>query len=105
MGWLFRDPVAAAKDWYARTKIFPIMHLIGIRKSLVEKHPWLPVNVYKAFLAAKKIAVQELGEIGALLIHLPWVVDHYNETRRVMGEDYWPYGFHENLKTLETFTR
>jgi 4,5-dihydroxyphthalate decarboxylase len=51
------------------------------------------------------MAQQELGEIAALLVQLPWVVDHYNETRRLMGEDYWPYGFHENLKTLETFTR
>src|SRR6266700_6795661 len=49
VGWLFRDPVAAAKDWYARTKIFPIMHLIGIRRTLVDEHPWLPVAAFKAF--------------------------------------------------------
>jgi 4,5-dihydroxyphthalate decarboxylase len=105
VGRLFPEFRSVEQDYYRRTGLFPIMHLIGIRKALVEKHPWLPVNVYKAFLAAKKIAVQELGEIGALLIHLPWVVDHYNETRRIMGDDYWPYGLHENLKTLETFTR
>jgi 4,5-dihydroxyphthalate decarboxylase len=105
VGRLFPEFRSVEQDYYRRTGLFPIMHLIGIRKALVEKHPWLPVNVYKAFLAAKKIAVQELGEIGALLIHLPWVVDHYNETRRIMGDDYWPYGLQENLKTLETFTR
>jgi 4,5-dihydroxyphthalate decarboxylase len=102
---LFPDFRAAEQDYFRRTGLFPIMHLIGIRKALVEKHPWLPVNVYKAFLAAKKIAAQELGEIGALLVQLPWVVEHYNETRRLMGDDYWPYGLHENRKTLETFTR
>jgi len=102
---LFPDTRAAEKAYFKKTGLFPIMHLVGIRKSLVEKHPWLPVNVYKAFVAAKKIAAQELGEIGALLVQLPWVVDHYNETRKLMGDDYWPYGFHENLKTRETFTR
>jgi 4,5-dihydroxyphthalate decarboxylase len=105
IGRLFPDFRNAEQEYFKRTGLFPIMHLIGIRKSLVEKHPWLPVNVYKAFVAAKKIAAQELGEIGALLVQLPWVVDHYNETRKLMGDDYWPYGFHENLKTLETFTR
>jgi 4,5-dihydroxyphthalate decarboxylase len=105
VGRLFPDFRTAEQDYFRRTGLFPIMHLIGIRKSLVEQHPWLAVNVYKAFLAAKKIAVQELGEIGALLVHLPWVVDHYNETRRLMGDDYWPYGVHENTKALETFTR
>src|SRR5712671_6052619 len=53
VGWLFRDPAAAAKDWYQRTKIFPIMHLIGIRRTLAEKHPWLPVAVFKAFEQSK----------------------------------------------------
>src|ERR1700757_2936477 len=57
IGWLFRDPVAAAKDWYKRTGIFPIMHLIGIRRTLTEKHPWLPVAVFKAFEQSKTTAL------------------------------------------------
>ena len=81
------------------------MHLIGIRKILVEQYPWLPVSVYKAFLAAKNIAIRELNDIGQLMATLPWAIDHYNETRRVMGEDFWPYGLKENLKTLEAFAR
>ena len=47
VGWLFRDPVAAAKDYYKRSGIFPIMHLVGVRRTLVEQHPWLPVAVFK----------------------------------------------------------
>ena len=53
IGWLFRDPVAAAKDYYKRTGIFPIMHLIGVRANLAEKHPWLPAAVLKAFEQSK----------------------------------------------------
>ncbi len=102
---LFPDFKKAEQDYFRRTGIFPIMHLIGIRKTLVEQNPWLPVNVYNAFLAAKHIAVKELNELAQLMVNLPWVVDHYNETRRVMGEDFWPYGFNENLANLETFAR
>ena len=57
IGWLFRDPVAAAKDYYKRTGIFPIMHLIGVRRTLAEKHPWLPAAVLKAFEQSKAAAM------------------------------------------------
>lgn len=102
---LFPDFKTVEQAYFRRTGFFPIMHLIGIRKTLVERYPWLPVNVYNAFLAAKKIAARELNEMTQLMVQLPWVVEHYNETRRVMGEDYWRYGFNENLKDLEAFAR
>jgi 4,5-dihydroxyphthalate decarboxylase len=105
VGRLFPDFKGVEQDYFRRTRLFPIMHLIGIRKELVEKHPWLPVSVYDAFIKAKNIAVKDLNEIGQLMVHLPWVVDHYRETRAIMGEDYWPYGFQENLLNLETFVR
>jgi len=105
VGRLFTDYRAAEADYFRRTRIFPIMHLIGIRKSLVEKHPWLPVNVFKAFIEAKRLAVHELNEICHLAVTLPWMVHEYNETRALMGEDYWPYGYAENRHVLETFTR
>ena len=60
IGWLFPDPVAAAKDYFKRTGIFPIMHLVGVRRSLAEKHPWLPGAVLKAFEQAKKVALEQL---------------------------------------------
>jgi 4,5-dihydroxyphthalate decarboxylase len=105
VGRLFADYRAAEADYFRRTRIFPIMHLIGIRKSLAERHPWLPVNVFKAFIEAKRLAMHELNEICHLAVTLPWMVHEYNETRALMGEDYWPYGFAENRHTLETFTR
>jgi 4,5-dihydroxyphthalate decarboxylase len=105
VGRLFPDFKAVEQEYFKRTGIFPIMHLIGIRKSLVAQYPWLPVNLYNAFLAAKKVAVKELYELAQLMINLPWAPDHYAETVQVMGEDFWPYGFNENRKTLETFLR
>jgi len=106
VGRLFPDFKAVEQDYFRRTGFFPIMHLIGIRKSLVEQYPWLPVNVYNAFLAAKNIAVKELNELTQLMVNLPWVVDHYDKTRAVMGEDFWPYGFTErNRKEIDAFSR
>ena len=102
---LFPDFKAVEQEYFRRTRLFPIMHLIGIRKSLVEQYPWLPVSVYNAFLASKNVAVKELNELAQLMVNLPWVVDHFNETRRVMGEDFWPYGFNENRDALATFAR
>ena len=65
IGWLFRDPVAAAKDYYKRTGIFPIMHLIGVRRTLAEKHPWLPAAVLKAFEQSKAAAMAHLWDTSA----------------------------------------
>src|SRR5471032_1755451 len=56
VGWLFPDPVAAAKDYFKRTGIFPIMHVVGVKRELAEKHPWLPGAVFKAFEQAKSVA-------------------------------------------------
>jgi len=105
VGRLFPEYRKAEEDYFRRTGIFPIMHMVGIRKSLADKHPWLPVNVYKAFLEAKRIVEKDLNEIGHLMAMLPWVVHEFNAARALMGEDYWPYGFAENRKVLDTFTR
>jgi 4,5-dihydroxyphthalate decarboxylase len=102
---LFPDYRKEEENYFRRTGIFPIMHIIGIRKSLVEKHPWLPVNVYKGFLAAKQMAEKELNEIGHLMVALPWLIHEFNATRALMGDDYWPYGFAENRKVLDAFVR
>src|SRR5690348_9760045 len=61
LGWLFRDPIAAARDYFKRTGIFPIMHLIGVRRTLAEQHPWLPVAVLKAFEQSKATALAHLS--------------------------------------------
>jgi len=103
IGWLFRDPVAAAKDYYKRTGIFPIMHLIGVRRTLAEKHPWLPAAVLKAFEQSKAAAMAHLWDTSATKVTMPFIEERIAETRALMGDDYWPYGVESNRKTLDTF--
>jgi len=105
VGWLFRDPVAAAKDYYRRTGIFPIMHLVGIRRTLVDKFPWLPVAVMKAFEQSKAQALEALSDTSATKVTLPFVEESLQAARDLMGHDFWAYGLEPNRKTLETFLR
>jgi len=102
---LFPDFRAVEQDYFRRTKIFPVMHVIGIRRSLAEQHPWLAVNVLKAFIKAKELCWYELGQIGHLFNSLPWGVAEFDATRKLMGEDYWSYGVEHNRHVLEAFTR
>jgi len=105
VGWLWRDPTAAAKDWFRRTGIFPIMHLIGIRRTLVERHPFLPAAVFKAFAQSKVAAMAALSDTSATKVTLPFVEERLKEARDLMGEDFWAYGLAPNRKTLEVFLR
>jgi 4,5-dihydroxyphthalate decarboxylase len=102
---MFPDYQATEEAYFRKTKIFPIMHVIGIRRSLVEKHPWLAVSVYKAFLKAKELCMHELGQVGHLFTSLPWSVAEFGRVRKFMGEDYWSYGVEPNRHVLETITR
>jgi 4,5-dihydroxyphthalate decarboxylase len=105
VGWLFADPVAAAKDYYKRTGVFPIMHLVGVRRTLAESHPWLPGAVFKAFEQSKQAALALLSDTSATKVTLPFVEERLGEARALMGEDFWSYGVDANRKTLETFLR
>jgi 4,5-dihydroxyphthalate decarboxylase len=102
---LFPDYPAAEEAYFQKTKIFPIMHAVGIRRALVEKHPWLAVSVYKAFVRAKDLCMHELGQIGHLAASLPWSVYEYERLRKVMGEDFWSYGAGKNRHVLDTLAR
>jgi 4,5-dihydroxyphthalate decarboxylase len=105
IGWLFPDPVAAAKDYFKRTGVFPIMHLIGVRRQLAEQHPWLPGAVLKAFEHAKTIALEKLSDTSSTKVTMPFVEERLMEARALMGQDFWPYGLEASRKTLETFLR
>ncbi len=102
---MFVDYPRIEADYFSRTGIFPIMHIIGVRKSLAEKHPWLPVSVFKAFARAKDLAMAELSQIGHLFTSLPWGVADYESAKALLGSDYWSYGCGTNRHVLETFTR
>jgi 4,5-dihydroxyphthalate decarboxylase len=98
----FREVEAA---YYDKTRIFPIMHTIGIRKTLVEEHPWLPVSVYKAFNQAKDIALDEIHDAGVCMVTLPWAYHEVLDAQRRFGKDFWAYGVEPNRAALEAMTR
>ena len=101
--WLFKEPETAAADWYRRTGVFPIMHLLGVRRTLVEAHPWLPVALLKAFEAAKRLTIERLAEPAAPIVTLPFLEEQVRAVQALMGRDYWPYGLEGNRATLQTF--
>jgi 4,5-dihydroxyphthalate decarboxylase len=102
---LFPDYRAAEQDYYRRTGVFPIMHAVGIKRELLDRHPWLGASVYKAFVQAKRLADAEFEETTALKIGLPWVTAEFDATQEVMGRDFWSYGIEGNRKTLEAMAR
>jgi 4,5-dihydroxyphthalate decarboxylase len=102
---LFPDYREVEKAYYRKTQMFPIMHLIGIKRHLVEQHPWLPASLYKAFSEAKKYAMHDVRDINALLVTLPWLIAEAEESAALMGEDFWRYGVKENAKEIEALTR
>lgn len=105
VGYLFPDPIAAAQDYFKRTGIFPIMHLVGVRRTIVEQHPWLPAAVFKAFSQAKDVALDLLEDASASKVTLPFMEERVAEARATMGDDFWSYGLEANRKTLENFLK
>ncbi len=103
VGWLFPDPQAEAAAWYRRTRLFPIMHTLGIRRSLAEAYPWLPAAVMKAFEQAKAVALTKLTDTSATKVTLPFVEEQLRAARALMGNDFWPYGLAANRHVLERF--
>jgi 4,5-dihydroxyphthalate decarboxylase len=105
VAWLFADPTAAARAWYRKTNIFPIMHILGVRKTLAEHHPWLPMALLKAFEQAKARALAKLGDCSATKVTLPFVEEQLRAARDLMGEDFWSYGLDANRHVLNVFLR
>ena len=102
---LFEDYVGVERDYYRRTRIFPIMHTIVIRRELYEAHRWVAMSLYKAFAAAQRITYEDLYVTAAFKVMLPWLTANVEDARRELGDDFWAYGFHENRHVLDTFLR
>jgi len=102
---LFENYPEVERDYYQRTRIFPIMHTVVIRREVYEKHPWVAQSLYKAFVLAQREVYQELYQTAALKFMLPWLIRHVEDTRALMGQDFWPYGFPSNTDVLGTFLR
>ncbi|MEQ9815452.1 MAG: ABC transporter substrate-binding protein [Azospirillaceae bacterium] len=103
VGRLFTDSIGTAEDYYRRTGIFPIMHLLGIRRSLAEAHPWLPGALLKAFAAAKAMAQEALADTSATKVTMPFVEDNLSRARALMGADPWTYGLPGNEAVIDAF--
>lgn len=102
---LFEDFPAVEREYFRRTGIFPIMHTVVIRRRVYERDPWIAQSLCKAFSAAQREAYADLGETAALKTMLPWLTAHLEETRREMGDEFWPYGIERNRAALATFLR
>ena len=98
---LFPDYRAREKDYYRRTKIFPIMHLVVIRNDIYERNPFVATSLYNAFCAAKDWAREKMRFPGTLRYMLPWLPDDIEEIDELFGGDCWPYGVEPNRPTLE----
>ena len=98
---LFPDYRAQEQDYYRRTHIFPIMHLIVIRNDVYERHPYVATSLYNAFCAAKDRAWEKMRYSGTLRYMLPWLPDDVEEIDNLFGGDCWPYGIEPNRPTLE----
>lgn len=102
---LFENYAEVEKDYFRRTKMFPIMHTVVIRREVYEQYPWVAQSLYKAFCASQQETYRDLEETAALKTMLPWAMAHLDEARREMGDDFWSYGFEKNRDTLATFLR
>lgn len=99
---LFSDFRKTERDYFKRTGIFPIMHAVAIRNSTVKANPWLPEAVFNAYSGAKQLMYDHLRKMGWATISLPWVGKELEETRELMGDNFWPYGIEPNRKALES---
>ena len=102
---LFENYVDVEKAYFRKTRIFPIMHTVVIRREVYEQNRWVAQALYKAFCEAQAETYRDLYETAALKAMLPWLTAHVEEARAEMGDDFWPYGFEKNQATLDTFLR
>ncbi len=99
---LFPDYRRAEMDYFTKTGMFPIMHVIVIKRAVYEREPWVAQTLYKAFCAAKDLCMRDLYDTNVLRVSLPWTCAEYDETKNLMSADYWPYGLGPNKANLET---
>jgi 4,5-dihydroxyphthalate decarboxylase len=100
---LFPNYREVEEDYYRDTGIFPIMHAVAVRRDVVQNHPWVPRNLFKAFEEAKRRSIARTLESTASLFPIPWAYDYAERGMKLFGKDYFPYGIQENRATLAAF--
>ena len=102
---LFENYVEVERAYFRKTRIFPIMHTVVLRREIYESNRWIARSLYKAFEEARRLVMENLYTTSALTTMLPWQIAQVEEARREMGDDWWPYGFAANRHVLDTFLR
>jgi len=102
---LFPDHEAVERDYYSRTGIFPIMHLLAVKRTLADARPELCGLLCNAFDSAKNEAYHALEQYSTLAASLPWTPEHLRKTRALMGEDFWSYGIEPNQAAIAAVIR
>jgi 4,5-dihydroxyphthalate decarboxylase len=98
---LFREPWKVERDYYRKTRIFPIMHTFVLKTELYERKPWLAVSFYRAFCRARDLAYAQMYDTNALTVGLPWVIDEVEEARAIFGGEIWDYSIEGSRPTLD----
>jgi 4,5-dihydroxyphthalate decarboxylase len=98
---LFPDYLEMEEAYYTRTKVWPIMHIIAMKRSIVAEHPWVPRNLYNAFLESKRRSVERILDPAVSRYPVPWLATYAERMRRLFGGDLFPYGIEENRATWE----
>lgn len=102
---LWPDTRAEEHAWFKATGFFPIMHCLAVRKDVVERHPWLPVELFRTFAAAKAASLEELRLVNVLRVSLPWIAAEAEAQIAAMGGNPWPYGFARNRDEIAAMIR
>jgi 4,5-dihydroxyphthalate decarboxylase len=105
IGRLFPDSRATEQAYFKKTGIFPIMHAVAIRKSLLEEHPWLAQATFDAYSKAKQMTYKKMLEMGWAFDALPWYGQELEATREIMGNNFYSYGLKPNRKSVEALCR
>lgn len=100
---LVEDVVGVEEEYYGETGIFPIMHVVVLRRDVFDAHPWTAMNMLQAFEQAKQRSLARVLEATVPRFPLPWADTHAEHARELFGEDFWPYGVEANRPTLEAF--
>jgi 4,5-dihydroxyphthalate decarboxylase len=100
---LFADPRPLEEDYFRRTGIFPIMHVVAIRKDVMDAHPWVAGNLLSAFEEAKRRSIARVSDAMIPRFPLPWANSWSDAARELFGADFWPYGLDANRTTLQAF--
>jgi 4,5-dihydroxyphthalate decarboxylase len=102
---LFPDYRAEEQTWFQSSGFFPIMHCLAVKREIVDWHPWIPVELFRAFVRAKAMSLAELAQVNVLRVSLPWIAAEAEAQTQFMGGNPWPYGFARNREEIAAMLR